>query len=157
MIADLSLLKDVSKTKGLTSTFCGPKFESFSPEVLKTDIYDGKVYDWWVAGILIYEILFDKNPAIILHENAIDYDETSKNIKSDVEFQFPYFEEEGRVLMNVCRKMLKKNVKFRHTCADDIISSIGFDSRKSFLVSFVKRARKDLFTAPTRSKAKCRS
>ena len=76
-LANLTLAKNVSATNGITSTFCGPKIDYFSPDVLAEQSYNSFDYDYWTLGVLLYDIIFEETPFKGSNES-----ETADNIKS---------------------------------------------------------------------------
>lgn len=58
-LVDFGLSKDISETNS-TKTFCGTS-DFLAPEVIILKPYSYEV-DWWTLGILLYELLFNKNP-----------------------------------------------------------------------------------------------
>ena len=58
-LADFGLAKDIM-VKDETDTFCGTS-DYIAPEMIKRLTYDKKI-DWWMLGILTYELLYHKTP-----------------------------------------------------------------------------------------------
>lgn len=58
-LTDFGLSKDISNTKS-TGSFCGTA-EFMPPEIVEKKFYTFSV-DWWALGVLMYEMLFGRNP-----------------------------------------------------------------------------------------------
>ena len=68
-----------------TDTFCGTK-EYMAPEILEGNSYNKSV-DWWAVGIILYELIFGRNPFNLGNE---DYSiQEFKEAVQDNEVLFP--------------------------------------------------------------------
>lgn len=106
-ITDFGLCKDLNLKK--TSTLCGTP-EYAAPEVLERKTYDYKA-DLWSFGIVLYEMLFQKNPFFSFNQ--------SRMLNNIINGSVKFARGADNSFVELCSLLLKKNPELR-PCISDI-------------------------------------
>lgn len=119
-LTDFGLSKELKNST--TSTFCGT-FEYLAPEVVKGIPYTYKV-DWWMLGILIFEMIFKRTPFYSVNQ--------AKLLKKITESQcnipdYPHSYDLAPFLFGLLNKNPEKRFGFEEVKNHRFMAGVDFD------------------------------
>jgi serine/threonine protein kinase len=136
-LTDFGLSKDLTVGASETSTFCGTT-EYLAPEIIKHQPY-GSAVDWWMLGILVFELLFGSTPFV--HSNRVTM---FKNIcNKEVVFPVASDPNAADLISRLLCKNPKQRAEFPEIQSHAFFRAIPFDQvlKRSFPPTFVPDIR----------------
>ncbi|OHS95205.1 RAC family serine/threonine-protein kinase like protein [Tritrichomonas foetus] len=119
-LTDFGLVKEKMGADSTTRTFCGTP-EYIAPEMIQGRAYN-KMVDWWSVGVLIYQMLFGRQPF---------YNHNTNELYKMIIMEEPLFprNEASSLAVDFVGQLLKKNPSMRlgHESEDEIFNHPWFN------------------------------